>query len=134
MKFNIYSIYAAVVLFLGCMVFSSCEKEYEDIPYSVGSNSNTSGGSSFDHDDDDGDHYDNGGMPSNAKECNFCGGDGKCSGSNCNNGICIRCGGKGYTMNGKYKDLCVWCEGGKCPACRGTNRCNKCNGRGYVYN
>lgn len=69
---------------------------------------------------------------SSRTECRYCNGSGDCPGSNCDNGRCIRCGGKGYTYSGNYKSPCPWCERGKCPACHGRARCPKCNGKGYM--
>ena len=82
-----------------------------------------------DNDKDDGKDDDS---ESSRTECRYCNGSGECPGSNCNNGKCIRCGGKGYTYSGNYKTTCPWCERGKCPACHGNARCPKCNGRGYM--
>lgn len=65
-------------------------------------------------------------------ECRYCDGSGECPGSNCNNGRCIRCGGKGYTYSGKYKTSCAWCNNGKCIACHGTAKCPKCHGTGHM--
>ena len=82
-----------------------------------------------DNDKDDGKDDDS---ESSRTECRYCNGSGECPGSNCNNGKCTRCGGKGYTYSGNYKTTCPWCERGKCPACHGNGRCPKCNGRGYM--
>lgn len=83
-----------------------------------------------DQDDDSNDNENDTG--SDMTECRYCNGSGDCPGSNCNNGKCIRCDGKGYTYSGNNKITCPWCERGKCPACKGRNECPKCHGRGYM--
>lgn len=108
---------------LSLSVYSCSEEDYEpDETVSPGDDSD----SGIDDDQDD-DSDDSG----SRTECRYCNGSGDCPGSNCNNGKCIRCGGKGYTYVGKYQSTCLWCERGKCPVCNGRAKCPKCNGRGY---
>lgn len=75
--------------------------------------------------------------PSSGNICSWCEGDGECSSKHCNYGVCIECGGKGYTYImdpklGQLKTTCVYCTAGKCTSCRGTGKCSKCKGTGRV--
>lgn len=64
--------------------------------------------------------------------CEWCDGDGRCHSSNCTNGLCDRCDGRGYTYRNGYKDPCAYCNHGKCPSCNGTTTCGRCHGKGSI--
>ena len=100
--------------------------------YANGDDANGDDANGDDANGDDQDAGDDDNSESSRTECRYCHGSGDCPGSNCNNGNCSRCGGKGYTYTGKYKSPCLWCERGKCPVCNGRARCPKCNGTGYM--
>ena len=123
MKLNKILSTTLILFFISSMTFYSCSKDdsyEEEILQPNDQNSEDSNQS--DNPDDSGNHQ---------VECRYCNGSGDCPGSNCNNGKCTRCGGKGYTYSGNYKITCPWCERGKCPSCNGTGKCPKCNGTGY---
>lgn len=108
----------------------SCGDDDETEVVRDDANGNDQNGNDQNGDDQNAGNDDNSG--SSRTECRYCNGSGDCPGSNCDNGRCIRCGGKGYTYSGNYKSPCPWCERGKCPACHGRARCPKCNGTGYM--
>ncbi|MBQ4520850.1 MAG: hypothetical protein II999_09630 [Bacteroidaceae bacterium] len=98
---------------------------------------NLSDGNESDNSGDD-DNNDNSENEEDIKteECGHCHGSGECSGSNCNNGRCTRCGGTGYKYypgvgGSTIKTSCSWCNYGKCMVCRGRAICPTCNGKGY---
>lgn len=68
--------------------------------------------------------------------CDFCTGDGICSASHCDGGLCSVCDGSGHTyvslFGSQVKQRCDYCEHGKCASCHGSMKCNKCNGTGSI--
>ena len=68
------------------------------------------------------------------QECSWCDGSGDCQGDHCDGGYCSSCDGTGYEYDSytDYKMDCPWCDRGKCPSCKGRNKCTKCNGKGYI--
>lgn len=122
-KKQLWNIILICFLSLGMTsVYCSCGDDDEDeITINKGDENNNGGQDNTDDEDD---------SPQGV-ECRYCGGSGECSSSNCNNGKCINCNGKGYTTDGKYKFTCPSCNNGKCNACHGSGKCSKCGGRGY---
>ena len=84
--------------------------------------------------------------------CKACNGTGKCSwythwpssGNNslplgsssrseCHDGVCSACGGKGQVSGLGVFGTCVYCGGtGRCPKCDGTGKCTQCRGAGFL--
>lgn len=85
--------------------------------------------------------------------CKACGGTGKCSwtmhwsalgresglsigsagSSECRDGVCSACGGKGQMPGLGALGICGYCGGtGRCPKCEGTGKCTQCRGSGFL--
>lgn len=132
MKSNkLWSVIYMLILIMGVSFFlASCDDDDDDDGNNI---ENVIPGSDNDDNSDNGDDDENnGGSGSGKTECRYCLGSGECSNSNCDGGMCIRCGGTGYTYSGKYKFSCSYCSRGKCNACHGSGKCSQCGGRGYI--
>lgn len=109
-----------------CIMFVACDGEHDNIDSITPPTETTENNGSSEDDNNENSGSDN------RQECRYCEGSGDCPGDHCDGGSCSECGGTGYEYSNGYKFDCPWCDRGKCPSCKGRDRCPKCSGKGYT--